>query len=149
MKILFQVELSPEFFSSIEASNWLTYCIIFGAYRVSKHRKKIAAIYCKAASGTEPVRDWLRSLSKEDRLKIGTDILTVEFGWPVGMPACRAMGGGLFEVRTNLAPNRIARTLFFIEEGHMYLLRGFIKKTQKTPKPDLDLARQRKRDLEI
>jgi len=115
---------------------------------MSKRYKKIAAVFYKAASGTEPVRDWLRSLSKEDRLKIGTDILTVEFGWPVGMPTCRAMGGGLFEVRTNLARKRIARTLFFIEEGHMYLLHGFIKKTQKTQKPDLDLAKQRKRDLE-
>lgn len=87
-------------------------------------------------------------MGKDDRFKIGADIMTVEFGWPVGMPTCRAMGNGLYEVRTNLASKRIARTFFFIEEGHMYLLHGFIKKAQKTPKPDLDLARQRKRDLE-
>ncbi len=47
--------------------------------------KKIPARFYRNASGTEPVRDWLRSLSREDRKEIGKDIATVEYGWPVGV----------------------------------------------------------------
>lgn len=75
------------------------------------------------------------------------DIKTVEYGWPIGMPTCKLMGNGLFEVRTHLG-NRIARVLFCIDDGHMVLLHGFIKKTQKTSPSDLDLALERKRKLE-
>ena len=76
----------------------------------------------------------------------GADIKTVEFGWPIGMPTCRPMGQGLFEVRSNL-PNRIARVLFCIEAGRMVLLHGFIKKERKTPKVDIDIAKQRLKKL--
>jgi phage-related protein len=65
----------------------------------------------------------------------------VEFGWPIGMPVCRPLGGGICEVRTSLAQNRIARVLFYIDKkARMVLLHGFIKKTQKTPAEDLELA---------
>ena len=98
--------------------------------------------------GSEPVRDWLKSLNKQDRFLIGTDIKTVEYGWPIGMPVCRPMGKGLYEVRTNLPSNRIARLLFCIADGEMILLHGFLKKSKQTPKSDLDLALDRKRRLE-
>ncbi|MTJ22943.1 type II toxin-antitoxin system RelE/ParE family toxin [Dolichospermum sp. UHCC 0352] len=79
---------------------------------------------------------------------IGADIKTVKFGWPIGMPTCRPMGDGLFEVRTNLPQNKIARVLFCFYECKMILLHGFIKKSQKTPKQQLDLALERKHRLE-
>jgi phage-related protein len=61
------------------------------------------------------------------------------------MPICRPLGGGIHEVRTSLAQNRIARVLFYIDKkGRMVLLHGFIKKTQRTPDEDLDLARSNK-----
>ena len=110
--------------------------------------KRISAVFYRTEAGTEPVRDWLKALDREERYKIGTDIKTVEFGWPVGMPTCRPMGSGLFEVRTDLPQGRIARVLLCIYEGKMVLLHGFIKKTQKTSKKDLDLAWKRKRKLE-
>ncbi|GAB6054118.1 type II toxin-antitoxin system RelE/ParE family toxin [Magnetospira thiophila] len=109
--------------------------------------KRIQAVFFRSESGTEPVRDWLKALDKEDRFRIGTDIKTVEFGWPIGMPTCKPMKNGVFEVRTSLG-NRIARVLFCIVEGRMVLLHGFIKKTQKAPQSDLDLALDRKRKLE-
>ncbi len=95
------------------------------------------------------MRDWLKSdqLSAEDRHRIGADIKTVEFGWPVGMPTCRALGSGLWEVRTSLR-NRIARVLFCVHGGRMVLLHGFIKKSQRTPDADIALAAGRKRQLE-
>ena len=92
------------------------------------------------------MRDWLKSLaSPEDRKRIGEDIKTVEFGWPFGMPVCRPMGDGLYEVRSKLAQNRIARVVFYIDKkGRMILLHGFIKKTQQTPDEDLDRAKKNK-----
>ena len=73
---------------------------------------------------------------------IGTDVKTVEFGWPVGLPVCRSLGGGLWEVRSSLK-NRIARVLFCIAGGTMWLLHGFIKKARTTPMTDMALARKR------
>ncbi|HEX8392487.1 MAG TPA: type II toxin-antitoxin system RelE/ParE family toxin [Longimicrobium sp.] len=110
--------------------------------------KKVPASFWRSNTGTEPVRDWLTGLDKEDRRIIGTDIATVEFGWPVGMPTCRPMGDGLFEIRSNLTDKRIARVLFCFTQGRMVLLHGFVKKTQKTPDEDLELARRRKREVE-
>lgn len=103
--------------------------------------KKIAAVFFAYESGAEPVRDWLKSLPKPDQKKIGDDIRLVEFGWPVGMPVCRPLGKGLYEVRTKLK-DRIARVLFAPEDGKMVLLHGFIKKTQTAP-DDIALARER------
>lgn len=74
--------------------------------------KRAAAIFFRTAAGNEPVREWLKAMSPEDRLRIGEDIRTVEYGWPIGMPACRPLGNGLHEVRASLAGNRIARVFF-------------------------------------
>jgi phage-related protein len=104
--------------------------------------KKIAAYFFVTAAGQEPVRGWLNELGKTDRVRIGGDIRTIELGWPIGMPVCKPLKMGLYEVRTNL-DDRIARILFGIEDGKMVLLHGFIKKSQKTPKDDLEIARKR------
>jgi phage-related protein len=53
-------------------------------------------------AGTEPVRDWLKSLPATDRKRIGEDIKTVQYGWPLGMPLVRKMDQHLWEVRTSL-----------------------------------------------
>jgi len=88
----------------------------------------------------------LKSLpSSADRKRIGEDIKTVEFGWPIGMPVCKPLGDGMYEVRTRLAQNRIARVLFYIDKSsRMVLLHGFIKKSRSTPHDDLELARSNK-----
>lgn len=96
--------------------------------------------------GAEPVREWLKLLPAIDRKTVGEDIKTVQFGWPLGMPLVRNMGGGIWEVRIRL-DNRIARVLFVLEGSTMVLLHGFIKKSQDTPKPDLDLAKDRLKQL--
>jgi phage-related protein len=109
--------------------------------------KRLPAAFYRASAGGEPVRDWLRGLRTEDRKAIGADIRTVEFGWPIGMPTCRPLGEGLFEVRTNLDGGRIARVLFGIEQQQAVLLHGFIKKAQKTPKRELEITKRRLVDL--
>jgi phage-related protein len=115
-----------------------------------KKRKILPATFYKTAAGTEPVRKWLKALPREDKRIVGTDIATVEFGWPVGMPTCRALTSrrGLWEVRSSLTQNRIGRVLFFVYQGQMVLLHGFIKKTQQTPREDLDLAGKRQKEVE-
>ena len=94
------------------------------------------------------MRDWLLALGDNDRRIIGKDIAKVEFGWPIGMPSCRSMGAGLFEVRSNLSDGNIGRVMFGIADGGMVLLHGFIKKTQATPKADLVLAQKRLKEVE-
>ena len=112
---------------------------------LEKEGKRVPAIFYRTKAGGEPVREWLKALAQEDRKRVGEDIKTVEFGWPIGMPVCRPLGVGIYEVRTSLAQNRIARVLFYIDKkGRMVLLHGFIKKTQKTPDEDLELARSNK-----
>lgn len=113
-------------------------------------RKVLPARFYRTATGAEPVRKWLKGLSREDKRIVGTDIAMVEFGWPVGMPTCRSLASrrGLLEVRSSLTQNRIARVLFCIHQGHMVLLHGFIKKTQQTPENVLDLAVKRQKEVE-
>lgn len=111
--------------------------------------KRIPAIFFRTEAGNEPVRDWLKGLSREDRKRIGADVFTVELGWPIGMPVCRPLGGGLYEVRTDLTSNRIARIIFSLDRSsRMVLLHEFIKKTQKTPDEDLRLAEKNRKKHE-
>lgn len=110
--------------------------------------KKIAARFYQSASGGTPVREWILKLGPEDRREVGKDIQKVEFGWPIGMPYCRPLGRGLWEVRSSISSGRIARTLFCIVNGDMVLLHAFVKKTQKTPPQDIDLALRRMKELE-
>ena len=98
-------------------------------------------------SGREPVREWLKSLPAEDRKIVGEDIKDVEFAWPIGMPLCRSLSRGLWEVRSTLTQGRIARVLFAEHEGRMILLHAFIKMTQKTPAGDLQLAMKRHKEI--
>lgn len=109
--------------------------------------KKIAARFFRSASGKMPVREWILEFDAADRQVIGQDIQKVEFGWPIGMPYCRSLGRGLWEVRCDISSGRIARILFCVRDGQMGLLHGFVKKTQKTPQQDIDLALRRMKEL--
>ena len=108
---------------------------------------KMPVVFYRTAAGDEVVRNWLRGLNENDRNAIGQDLMRVQYRWPVGMPLCRAMGGGLWEVRSNLQGGRIARAMFSVQEVKLVVLHGFTKKTQKTPDEDLALARKRKREF--
>src|SRR5215475_6118637 len=93
--------------------------------------RKIPVVFYRTRGGSEIVRDWLRALDEKDRNAIGLDLMRVQYRWPVGMPLCRAMGDGLWEIRSSLPSNRIARVLFSVRQGRVLVLHGFIKKTQK------------------
>ena len=107
--------------------------------------KILEVVFYQTSTGNQPVKEWLKAQPKNTRKIIGEDIKTVQFRWPVGMPTVRPLGKNLFEVRSNLPDKRIARILFTIFEGYMVLLHGFIKKSEKTPQKEIDIARQRMR----
>lgn len=106
----------------------------------------VRVVFYQTASGNEPVLDWLRKLNKADRVVVGEDLRTVQLGFPIGLPVCRPLGEGLYEVRSSLPSKREARLIFFHHSrlAALVVLHGFIKTTQKTPKADLDLARRRR-----
>ncbi|HWG17240.1 MAG TPA: type II toxin-antitoxin system RelE/ParE family toxin [Acidobacteriaceae bacterium] len=110
--------------------------------------KRLPARFYRNAGGREPVREWLKELPSEDRRIIGEDIKDVEFAWPLGLPLVRPPSRGLWEVRSSLMQGRIARIIFCVSRGSMVLLHGFIKKTQKTPQQEIDLALKRMKGVE-
>ena len=109
--------------------------------------KKLPARFYVTPAGSKPVREWILELPGADRHTIGKDIQKVEFGWPLGRPHCAPLGHDMWEVRSDLDSNRIARVIFCMGAGHMILLHGFIKKTQKVPQADIALALKRKREV--
>ncbi len=103
--------------------------------------------FWRSASGREPVREWLNELPLDDRRIVGRDMMKAQFGWPIGLPLCRALSDGLWEVRSSLPSKREARVLFGFHDGELIALHAFIKKTQRTPPEELALARQRLKEI--
>jgi phage-related protein len=90
--------------------------------------KKLVARFYLSPAARNPVREWILELSEADRHTIGKDIQKVEFGWPLGRPHCAPLGHGLWEVRSDLDSNRIARVIFAIHDGQMILLRTVLSR---------------------
>ncbi|WP_366522775.1 type II toxin-antitoxin system RelE/ParE family toxin [uncultured Limnohabitans sp.] len=109
--------------------------------RMSSSRK-IPAIFYRSALGSEPVREWLKTLDKADRQTVGEDIAYVQYKWPIGKPRVDHLRGPIWEVRSKIG-NRIARVLFAVEASEMILLHAFVKKTQQTNPADIELATKR------
>jgi phage-related protein len=105
--------------------------------RLSIARQRAAIRYASGCGAFPP---------KIERV-IGGDLATLQVGWPIGMPLCRSLGGGLWELRSNLPSRRIARLLFFAAEGKLGVVHGFVKKTRKTPAEDIVLARRRMKEM--
>ncbi len=103
---------------------------------MSNRAKKLQARFYALPSGRKPVRGWILKLSKGDRVVVGKDIQKVEFGWPIGMPSCRPLGSGFYEVRSDFSDGRIGRVMFCI-----------VKKSQKAPAKDIELARSRQKEI--
>jgi phage-related protein len=109
--------------------------------------KPLPLTFWRSSLGNEPTRDWFRDLPNADRTMLGKDLRRVQFGWPIGMPLVKSLGHGLWELRTSLPSKREARIVFCVNEHTIVVLNGFIKKTQKTPISELNLALKRMKDL--
>lgn len=112
-----------------------------------KQAPEVPVRFYRSATGREPVLEWLRDLGREDRRAIGLDLMRVQFGWPIGMPLVRSLKGGLWEVRSNLPSQNIARLILCFHEKTLIVLHAFIKKTQKTPAEDLETAKRRMKEV--
>lgn len=101
--------------------------------------------------GRPVIQEWLRSFDKPDREILGYDLMEVQLGFPMGLPLCRSLGGGLWEVRSSLSGNREVRMIFFHDPEHQALVvvHGFIKKSQKTPKAEIEIASRRMRERSL
>ena len=110
--------------------------------------QRIPLIFYCTLAGSEPVREWLKGMGEADRQAIGKDLLRAQWRWPAGMPLCRPLGDGLWEVRTDLPTRRTARVLLCLCRGHLVALHGFVKKSRAAPDADMALARKRQKDLE-
>jgi len=106
--------------------------------------KRLVARFYRTQAGSEPVRAWLMSLEEADRKIVGKDIATVEFGWPIGMPVCRPLRDGLYEVRSTVRAGRVeARTYFSIDGNVLVLLHGAEGKSRQGDAIALAIARLR------
>jgi phage-related protein len=105
--------------------------------------KSIPLIFWNSGVGNQPMRDWFKALPELERTKLGKDLRRVQFGWPVGMPLVKSLGMGLWELSSSLPNKREARVIFCIVDNTIIVLNGFIKKTQKTPVAELNLATKR------
>ena len=106
-------------------------------------------LFYSTAIGNAVIRDWLRDFSPKDRAILGWDLQRVQMGFPMGLPLCRSLGGGLWEVRSTLTDRTEARMIFhFVGPAQtLVVLNGFIKKSQKTPKSEIELALRRRREF--
>ena len=99
---------------------------------MAKRTEALEVYFYKTSSGNEPVREWLKSLPREDMRTIGFDIKTVQYGYPIGMPLTRVLHGtnGLEEIRCNLS-NGIARIIFCVEDSFTRIYQENSKDTAK------------------
>jgi hypothetical protein len=97
-------------------------------------QKKLPASFYQTPNGNEPVRAWLKGLERDDCRAVGTDIATVEYAWPMGKPLCDSLGGGLWEVRSNISDGRFARVIFCIQEGRMFICTGLSRRPGRPPR---------------
>lgn len=116
--------------------------MVLGGHGRGSRRPILEVAFFRTETGSEPVRDWLRGLAREDRKAVGEDIKTAQFGWPMGMPLIRKLASGLWEVRSRISSG-ITRVIFTVDGQTMVLLHGFQKKSQRTPPADLMTAKRR------
>ena len=107
----------------------------------------LSVVFYQSSAGRVPVLEWLRNLDTADRQSIGADLHRVQMQWPLGMPLCKNLSGGLWEVRCTLQGGRIARLLFCLRGSDIIVLHGFFKSTQMTPMVDLKIAKKRMKEV--
>ena len=98
------------------------------------------------ASSKVPILEWLKDFNKEDRKIIDRDIKCTQYSWPWKMPLIKPLGGGLMEIRIKLKEKQV-RIFFILHDGIIVLLHGFVKKTQKTPNNEIEIALKRAKQI--
>ena len=115
--------------------------------KIHLQTSSLSVAFYATAQGNEPVREWLKKFASEVKKHIGAELMAIQLGWPVSPPLCKKIEGEIWELTTAL-DNIEYRILFaFHGTSNIVLLHSFIKKTQKTPKRDKELAQKRLAEL--
>ena len=94
-----------------------------------------------------PVEDFLNALEKKMRAKlVGLLKVLEEKGTDLRKPYSDVIGDGIFEIRCKVGSNITRILYFFCDDGRIVLTNGFVKKTQKPPKEEIRLAKERRTD---
>lgn len=110
--------------------------------------KFIIDFYTKQ-SGEQPAKDFILELEPKMQAKIIKVLDLLENNGPLtGLPYSEHLENGIFEIRAKQGTN-ITRVLYFFSVGRKIILtNGFVKKTQKTPRREIDLAKKYRSDFE-
>ena len=103
--------------------------------------------FYKEKNGNKPLGDFIRSLDTKIKAKVVANLhLLEEYGNRAREPLSKHLVDGIFEVRT-IEGNIIVRILYFFDNDRIIIAtNGFVKKQQKTPKSEIDLAKWRRED---
>lgn len=103
--------------------------------------------FYRRLDGTKPVGEFIKSLNLKMKAKVVADLhILEEYGNMAREPLSKELNDGIFEIRT-IEGNDIVRILYFFDKGRIIIAtNGFVKKQQKTPKKEIDLAKQRRMD---
>jgi phage-related protein len=105
-------------------------------------KESLQTVFFETANGSQPVRDFIRKCTREDRKEIGSDIFAVQKGFPLGLPLVEKLDADLWEIRSHI-PDGICRIFFTIHKKTMVLLHGFVKKSQRIPAKEIKMAKER------
>ena len=112
-----------------------------------KRATSIDVVFYQTSSGKEPVREFLKDLTVDEKKILASDLKVVQWSWPIGEPLVKNLEKSIYELRSTFK-NRIARVLFAQVSDKLVLLHAFIKKTQKTDDKDIKLAIKRLKEFQ-
>ena len=108
---------------------------------------KFIVNFYKKEDGTKPVGQFIRSLDLKMKAKVVANLhLLEEYGNMAREPLSKDLGDGIYELRT-IEGNDIVRVLYFFDKDKLIIAtNGFVKKQQKTPRSEIELAKYRRMD---
>ena len=109
----------------------------------------LSIMFYKLPSGKEPVREFLKGLSKSDRAKVGALLFKLQKEHKLSSPNAEYLGKQLWELRVIGENGKIRVMYCYFAKTNIILLHAFIKKSAKTPTQELELAMERKRYIKL
>ena len=104
--------------------------------------------FYETEDGRTPTREFLDSLEPKMNVKmVGLMEILEERGYSLREPYSAPLEDGIFELRAVQGSNISRALFFFYVEGRIVITHGFIKKTQKTPRAQIELAKKYRSDF--
>jgi phage-related protein len=109
-------------------------------------KKSFDVVFFETENGKQPVKEFIKKLSKEDQKEVGADIRVVQDKFPIGLPLVKKLKPELWEIRSSIKDG-VNRVFFTFTGGKIILLHAIVKKTQKTPLKEIDVALERLKEF--